>query len=248
VVTNVRIVLISVQYLEIQLVNHDDDVKPLIFIPSPRDISLFKQSVALLDKYDRYWVKYLPENEAYSRARTKFLNENYTHLVILPDDLIVTSQQVEMIVEDVKRNDYAVISGITNVDIREKNRGKYCVSKDRPLLDNLTEDSYHWLTEEERQQHLLYNQPIIEVMHVGFPLTFIRKDIVQKIQFKVLPKYSCCIDVQFCLDCYLLGIPIFVDLRVVGYHLKIKDGIYENFGMAQKNPVYRFEPATTTKQ
>jgi hypothetical protein len=217
----------------------------LVFIPSPRDIAEFKDSVSKLSKYDRYWVKYYPEADAYSRARKFFLGNNYSHLVILPDDLVVTEKQIDSLIQDINDKDYAVISGITNVDIRQINWGKYCISRNLPRIDVLTEQSYDWFTEYERQRYLNFHKmPIIRVKHIGFPLTFIRRDIIRLLNFRPLAKYNCCLDVQFCIDCEKLKIPIFVDLRIVGKHLKRRDGVYDNFGLGTKNPIVRFEKAS----
>jgi hypothetical protein len=223
------------------LTNVDTNVRPLIFIPSPRDISVFTESVKLLI-YDKYWVKYYPEPTAYQLARKFFLQGNYSHLIILPDDLIVRQSQIDMLIEDIKQNNYPVISGITNVDARQSTIGKYCISKRLPAVERLTEDSYDWFTEFERDQYLnVYKKPIVQVKHIGFPLAFVRRDVVKRLEFRPLTQYNCCLDVQFCYDCRNTGIPIYVDLRVVGKHLKKRDGVYENFGLGTKNPVTRFE-------
>jgi hypothetical protein len=225
--------------------NAENKIKPLIFIPSPRDIAEFSESVSRLSNYDRYWVKYTPEVDAYAKARKFFLENNYSHFVILPDDLVVTPKQIDSLIQDINEKDYEVISGITNVDIRQVNYGKYCVSRQLPRIEVLTEQSYDWFTEYERQSYLNFHKmPILRVKHIGFPLTFIRRDIVKKLQFKALAKYNCCLDVQFSYDCHSLGIPIFIDIRIVGKHLKRRDGVYDNFGLGTKNPITRFEPAT----
>lgn len=220
------------------------DLRILIGIPSPRDIPQFIESTKLLTRYDKYWVKYRPENESYPLIRKKFLECSYDYLAILSDDLVVTQSHIDQLIADIEADDYPIISGLCSVDARQVNYGKYCVSKEFPKLDNLTQESYKWLEDWEREKWIRLGIPIIQVKHNGFPLIFIRRDIVEQIPFKPLARYGCCTDVQYCLDCYAANVPIFVDLRVVGNHLKKADGIYDNWGLASKNPVVRFEPKT----
>lgn len=57
-------------------------MKPLIFMPSPRNLPKFNECMAKVKKYDKLWVKYWEQTQAYMIARNWFLNEDYTHLVI----------------------------------------------------------------------------------------------------------------------------------------------------------------------
>jgi len=225
-------------------------LKPLIFIPSPRDIPEFIDSVKLLTKYDKFWVKHDAETTAYAKGRKFFLSseKNYTHFVILPDDLIVTQDHIEQLIEDIKQNDYQIISGITNIDSKPIHYGKYCVAKELPPLDDLTLDSYNWMDESYRDRWLrMYEEPIIQMKHIGFPLVFIRRDVIETLEFRLQPRYTSCMDLQFCIDCDNLGIPIFVDLRVVGHHLKKADGVYDYWGLATKNIISKFEEANPSE-
>jgi hypothetical protein len=225
-------------------------INPLIFIPSPRDIQEFIESVEYgLSKYDRFWVRYLPEAQAYNIAKKFFLeHEQYTHLVILPDDLIVTQKHIDQLVEDIKERDYEVLSGICAVDELPINKGKYAVCQNaNPSLADLSIKSYDYLTTEQRDAYLKYGFPIINVRYAGFPLIFIRRDVIEKIDFRPIPYYNCCPDVQFCYDCEALGISLFVDLRVVGNHLKKRDGIYDNMFVGNTYDL-RKKPVTIYKE
>ena len=83
-------------------------VKPLIFIPSVRDLPEVKEAVDKLP-YDKLWVKYMKQGQAYVTGRNFFLSHpEYTHLVINPDDLIVTEEQIEQLLSDTQ---IFVISG-----------------------------------------------------------------------------------------------------------------------------------------
>ena len=91
-------------------------MKPLIFIPSPRNLPKFNECISKVKKYDKLWVKYWEQTQAYMIARDWFLNEDYTHLVIFPDDMIGYEAQIDTLLE----HDLDVVSGWCNEDELEK--------------------------------------------------------------------------------------------------------------------------------
>lgn len=75
-------------------------MKPLIFIPSPRNLPKFNECISKVKKYDKLWVKYWEQTQAYMIARNWFLNdEEYTHLVIFPDDMIGFEHQIDLLLK-----------------------------------------------------------------------------------------------------------------------------------------------------
>jgi hypothetical protein len=217
-------------------------INPLLFIPSPRDIPRFAEATAKLE-IDKLWVKYHPPISSWSTASRLFTEDDrfkeYTHLVILPDDLIITNEHLEMLINDIVKKDYPVLSGTCNVDISKQNKGKYAVCLELPPIADIRADYYKWMIEEDRQKLLQHNS-IHKVKHAGFPLMFIRRDIAEKIPLH-LSHLKCCADLQFCWDCHDNNVPIYADLTVVGDHLKIRDGVYEYYFVGIKKPLIRFE-------
>lgn len=192
---------------------------------------------------DKYWVKYHSnEVELYNIARERFLiTEEYTHLVILPDDLIITQDDYDTLCDDIKRFDFKVLGCIANLDNQEQNKGLYSTQVN-DVLDAMDAGNvrYNWMHENQRIK-LMKKNPIQKVMFSGFAFMFIRRDIVKRIPFNSIAYSACCLDTRFCWDCYQLKIPIFCDFRVVGKHLKIKDGVYEHWGVGIKPPYRKLE-------
>lgn len=90
----------------------------LIFCPSPRDIPEFTDAINSIS-HDKLIVKYLSYLDGpYPQAREFFLkHKQYTHFAICPDDLIVTPQGVEQLIESAERRDF--IAGMCNVDLTD---------------------------------------------------------------------------------------------------------------------------------
>lgn len=87
-------------------------MKPLLCVFKPRDIPQFDESLKDLP-YDKLWLKYIPMEEARNKARSYFLeHREYTHLVILTDDLITTSETLSLLAQNTQH--YNIISGWAN--------------------------------------------------------------------------------------------------------------------------------------
>ena len=221
--------------------------KLLIAIPSPRDIEQFAEATAKITKYDKYWVKYYYEQEAYDEIRRYFLEHGeYTHLAILADDLIIKEQDVDRLFA--MRGNCPVICGVAMVNRERSFDGLLSIGTvDVPsiirsgrtynLMNMAKYDSYGQL------------KPIIQVMYQGFPLPIIRRDVVEAIRFRDdrEPNHrerGCCLDLMFSYDCAQQGIPMYCDLNVFMDHLPGKEARFMNFGAGTKTPYTKLEQAT----
>lgn len=195
------------------------NVKPLICIPSPRNIKVVKDNIDDLKEYDKLWMKFhFKEGETYRILRNYFLeHKEYTHLVILPDDLLVPKATFEKLVSDLQKKDYPVLSGICNhnctkfanyiidvaIDYNHKSGVEY-------LLQNEIPNANHYLKAGEMKG-------IRKVAFAGFPLTFIRRDIVEKIPF-VAERRG--VDCDFSVKLLIEKVDQYVDFDARSLHLK----------------------------
>jgi len=242
-------------------------IKPLICNMRARDIKpvLDKRNELKFDQLSCNYINSMgTEPEVYRRIRDIFLNDErfqkYTHLVIAPDDLIVENHHIEALINDLEAFDYPVLSGICNVDM-SLNRYKYAICI-RNLPNRNWDDGSHtnkeqlrfydWATEEDIKEG-----NIIRVLFSGFPLMFIRRDIVEKIPFETDfewnkdsdPNCAASIDVTFNTRCYELGIPVMADCDVNMTHLryggKIKVGIkHKSIDWIRYREQYKLEDGT----
>lgn len=192
-------------------------MKPLIFSPSPRNIPAVLELWEGL-KYDHLIEKYRQPLTAYQNAKRLFLEHDYTHLVVCPDDLEVTNQAIEQLIEDVKTYDYPVISGMCNVD--ESQPTTYNIQ--RVGCDyTVNHPAVHkgaWYEIGD-----LPNEDIFEVGFSGFPCEMIARDVMEQVSFKGSSNdNSSNMDWQFTGECNKLGIKIMVDKRVNLYHRRME--------------------------
>lgn len=215
---------------------------PLFCSPSPRDIAEVTRAHQKIP-FDRLYAKYFVEREAYWHLRNFFLkHDEYTHLVIIPDDLIVEPHHVAQLYKDLEECDYAVLSGICNIDLAHPHL--YSITENlphpvRPLkkIDCPTETPqrrwygwrwYSWFTDKTIQdEQKRQNSIIIRVQHSGFALQAIRRDVVEQIEFMtdalengIKESETSSVDVMFSNSCGAAGIPIFVDPRIKMLHLR----------------------------
>lgn len=217
--------------------NNKREIKLLIASPSPRRIKQFKEKLDYINtKYDVFQVKFdFIEINAYNSIRRFFLDhKEYTHLAILPDDLLVDMKHVDKLVKDLEQYDYAVISGICNfacTNTRMYNKmGAIEYGKMEAFNRMRTTGRFDYFADimsRERFEEIvekLKNKPnrIIRVTHSAFPLTIIRRDVVEKIEFG---SNLMGVDTDFFQKLIKEGIAAYADLDVQTFHLK---GIEEN--------------------
>ncbi len=204
----------------------------LIINPSPRNIKLFEVKLKILNtKYDIFREKYnFNEIDAYRVCRNFFLEHpEYTHMAILPDDLLVDLKHVDKLVEDLEQCDYNVLSGICNfsMDSRKFFNKMTCIDyRNYGAVDQLALtgkfDYFKQIMERDTYEKLkkeMVDKPnrIIRVALSNFPFTIIRRDIVEKIEFGVNTMGVDCVFFQSCIN---KGISTYADLDVETLHLK----------------------------
>lgn len=204
----------------------------LISSPSPRRIKQFKQKLDILNtKYDIFLVKYdFVEINAYKSIRNFFLeHKEYTHLAILPDDLLVDLKHVDKLMADIQEGDYQVISGVCNFACTNRRMfnkigaieyGK--VDAHERMKKSGRFDYFNDIMSRERLEQIkkqLEKKPhrIIRVSHSAFPLTIIRRDVVEQIEFG---SNLMGVDTDFFQKAIKAGIPTYADLDVQTFHLK----------------------------
>lgn len=224
-------------------------MKPLVFIPSPRDIPEFLEAVDKI-KLDKYWVKYTrPEVYAYIHAQSFFLNNReYTHLVILPDDLLVTPSDLEKLLHHAKT--VKIVSGFCNIDTTDlKDYANICVKEVHAKRDKR---QYTWMTFDEFTKYSdKYKEKngLVKVQFSGFPLMVLERSVLEKVWFRNdsrcgLESNGCCLDVTFCYDAIQTGFDIYVDPLIRLTHMKIADGYYSHLNRENK-PHVKLEKSLT---
>ena len=218
-------------------------IKPLIAIPSVRDLQEFKQTIKQIKNIDKLWIKYTPTQTAYPLIQSEFLSNpnNYTHLIILPDDLIVEPDKLQYLIDDYKTSltpeerYTTILTGFCNVD-EKSNNDKANVCTDEVII-NRHGRTYPWL-KLEHLRTLKHNIDISEntqtrdylipVKFAGFPLFIIPRNIVEQVSFRddsnaEFRQTGVCWDVMYCHDSQQKGFHIYTDIRVDLKHLRLSN-------------------------
>jgi len=196
--------------------------------PSPRDIRNVYEALKGTG-YDRLYAKYYPERIAYNLMRDYFLDhEEYTHLVICPDDLLIEKEHIDNLIKVLEEYDYPTLSGVCNVDLAG-NKDKLNITENLPHPQRMVPERkqigwrfYSWYAKNTR-----FVDPIIRVPFSGFAAMFIRRDVVKRYRFIDDSKFNGtpelitgAIDVMFANTCAIENIAQMVDTRVRMKHLK----------------------------
>ena len=210
-------------------------IKPLMVCPSPRDIKEVYEALKETG-YDRLYAKYYPEKTAYELLRNWFVDhKEYTHLVICPDDLIIKKEHIEALLDNVRKSDYPVISGMCNVD-QGDNKDFLNVTYNLPHPKRTVPEKnvigwryYHWV-----HKNTKFPNKLTPFLFSGFACMVIRRDIMEKIRFTddaiqngTPSLITGAIDVMFANVCAILKIPQIVDTTVIMEHLKGKERFFD---------------------
>lgn len=203
-------------------------IRPLFAVANPRDIPVVYQAHQMIrDKFHTEFIyfKYINQEITYPNIRRFFLDRpEFTHLVLASDDIVVTPEQYKKIYEHAER-DYPVISAVMNLEDDPVNNKILNITTDKvPSLSRSRRlRIYNWETIDTVEKG------VIPVKFSGFPLMFIRRDIIEQIELEGDLKYNkgsmstqdYAYDLVFCYNCEKLNIPIYADTTVVLRHLKV---------------------------
>jgi hypothetical protein len=157
------------------------------------------------------------EYESYNIMRQYFLkNPQYTHMVIVGDDITVEPRHIARLLDDLEDYDVPIISGMMNVeenDNRFRNLTLGLPAKDPEAR------RYEWITREQLTQ---VEPGLMRVSFSGFPLMAIRRDVVEKLGdfvtdaiYRNIPVHTGnSIDLTFAWFCAENDIPIYADNRI----------------------------------
>lgn len=191
-------------------------------MPSPRDIPQVLDAWSKLD-FDQLHVKYYREYDAYQQIRNFFLeHQEYTHLAICPDDLVITPKDLQILIKDLSEFNYPVLSGVCNVGLNPEAVDYLAIITVEHGLPSRHSSDRHFEWAQDKDL-----DTITRVAFSGFPLIIIRRDIVEKFDFDSQsklegndPNMTGNLDIVFCWNCQDHKIPIFVDKRAKMLHLR----------------------------
>jgi len=170
---------------------------------------------------DKLILEYYPYPHPHNIARDFFLEHaEYTHLIIQPQDLLVTKENYDNLVYDILVMDYPVLSGVCNVDRPDTNYFYYWnICKTCPDR-NYLKRRYDYFPKCKN------SLGIVQVGFSGFPFTFIRRDVIERhtingdwiFEGSIHRNNGIAPDCLFCNNCKDAGIKIMADTDVRMLH------------------------------
>lgn len=210
-------------------------INPLLCCPSPRDITEVYDELKKTG-YDRLYAKYFPEKIAYEKLREYFLDhDEYTHLVLCPDDLVIKKEHFDQLIQDLEKSNYAVLSGVCNVD-NGVHKDYFNITENLPHPTRLVpeRDQIGWRWYSWVHKDTIFSNPITSFWFSGFACMVLRRDVVNRIGFiddartnGTPDLMTGAIDVMFANACAMEKIPQMVDTRVIMEHLKGKERFFD---------------------
>lgn len=212
-------------------------INPLLFAPSPRDISKVYDALKKTG-HDRLYSKYFTEEIAYNLGRDFFLkHKEYTHFVICPDDLIIEKKHIDALIKNLEKYDYQIHAGVCNVN-NDKNKNSLCITENLPhpirIMKASTDGTepkqdligwrcYMWFLVD----YDFGDEPIRSVYFSGFAAQFISRKVINTVEFiddssvNRTPNITGgSLDVMFSNKMFQLNIPQMVDTRIRMKHLR----------------------------
>jgi hypothetical protein len=209
----------------------------MIGVPSPRNIApvieCHEKLRAAHPEITFFYAKYYPELYAYKIIRDFFLNKtSFEYLAIAPDDLTFSVADYDKLILTLERERFPVFSGVCNLTMVSGQASLLNICIEKPVPIPRRERHYAWANVKDPR----LPQGVTKVAFAGFPLMFIKREIVDKIGFQgdledaglVLRKHRIpsSFDTVFCWRCHEQNIPIHVDTSVRLLHLKGADSSY----------------------
>lgn len=135
----------------------------------------------------------------------------------MPDDLYVDYETVDKLVEDLQKKDYPVLSGICNFNCESWTMYDVDLAID---YNNSVGREYLLANGVPKFEYYVKSGKLSGIKRVafaGFPLTFIRRNVVEQIPFESTGQG---LDSYFSLQCLIKRIDQYVDFDARNIHLK----------------------------
>jgi len=178
--------------------------------------------------YDRLYLRYMESDDAFKLMRKKVLEQykDYTHIVIVTNDVIVEPKHMEMLERTIRQNlHYPVISGVFNLDLTPYGQSVWNITFNRAHEDQ-DKREYHWIKKSDFPKDEPGYVNLLQVKFAGFPLMAIRRDVFEEIPIRGdgevnrRPDIQQAHDLCFCNDLSDAGIPIMANIDIDMIHLR----------------------------
>lgn len=209
------------------------DLKILLMILAPRNISFINHEISKIDFIDKVWFKYFGGEEAFCKLPYEFYEEHpkYTHIALISDDAVLDVKSILNLMAVLRKWDVPVLSGCCNMCNHYENENytcSYCSERRPHDLVNASFDpvlkrpngdvyfsNYNFVTRDWQKNH-----PVIKpVTFQGFAPLIVPIDTFLEVPLRSLSDQTgLMVDLAFARDCEKKEITQFVDFRTYLRH------------------------------
>lgn len=156
---------------------------PLLVYWRPKDILQVLQGLKTIP-CDKLFINYFPYPYPQRITNNFFrIHKEYTHLIIIPNDLVCDVSHYNKIKSHIEKYDFEVVCGVAPVGFG-RYKDYWCVTTNLPALD-YNSRHYYWLSKNR------YPNMIIQPLFAGHPFMTLKRSVLDKIQLWVVePKYA----------------------------------------------------------
>lgn len=192
-------------------------VRPVVIHTQPKDIEEIQNLFGLV-QLPKVSIKYVPyAMHPYRLVQEVFLKMTKgTHLLLWPNDLVVSQQNIDKLIATLESTDFDVACGVCNVDEHEY-KEYWNVTRTMPAKD-FSVRKYEWT-----KIHTAKEGSMIKCGYSGFPLMSMSRRLLNEVSL-----HGDCwdghvdsgtnTDLAFCWDMHERGTPIWADPNNVMIH------------------------------
>ena len=109
-------------------------MNPLLAFAQPKDILEVLEEQKKITHIDKLIIRYFDYPYPYHLIRRFFLDHaEYTHLIVYANDEVVKKEHIDMLIQDVLKWDFPLVTGVMNVDL-DKLKDKMACCFEYPSL------------------------------------------------------------------------------------------------------------------
>ncbi|MEM4067264.1 MAG: hypothetical protein QXV17_10455 [Candidatus Micrarchaeaceae archaeon] len=194
-------------------------MKPLIVTCSVRNLYPYTYWLNHLNKYDRLIIKGYEHLDALNKAKAFFLDGDYTHFIIVAEDVLVKQDDIDLLLDDVYKENYDIIAGYSNFDFYH-DWSNISLRDLRGMLIYAAEQ-YNFIKLSDIFSGKYSG--IIKVFFQGNSLVCINRYVFKKVSFRGYKQFydnllnkirPYMLDLAWAIDCANQNIPQYVDTRI----------------------------------
>jgi len=196
-------------------------VKYLLAVMHPRRLPYFLESIRRIDYVDIALAKNYDATEALNILRSYALKNDYDYMILTSDDVIIPYNAPLKIMLDCELYNPPAITGYSRINPYTQYVNltlKPIPNIERRVNTTIWMHEYGFISIYDVLSNLYNGNEILKVWFVGFSLTAIRNDILEK----WIPKpfnQNGCHDLQFTYETWKMNIDRYADLTVYIPHI-----------------------------